>query len=201
MKKENSFEILRCIACINVIVLHLASVYIRADVIKMTEIGDYNIACFFLIISNLGVPTFVMLSGAFNIKKENIDSIYFGSKIVKRICIPTIIFSMVYVIFDYVKIILATILQIEISAEKMNCCLPLIKLLAGKPGEIMWYMFMMIPMFIITPIICLLKERVSKKWWIFGGCGLLLYSYIVSLTCSLSWVLMLGMNLVDAILL
>lgn len=53
----------------------------------------------------------------------------------------------------------------------------------------MWYMYMIIPLYLITPFLIIIKMNVSKRVWHISAVVMMVYSILVSYTCSLSWIL------------
>lgn len=186
-KREYSYDLLRTIMCLFVVILHVSAIYVKTDFFSLVGEDNYLIASFWRVVTNLGVPTFVMLSGAFLIKDENGDFKYFYRKTRRRIIIPTIAFSILYVLMHYIEILFANILSINM--EKVNLFSPLLSLLKGQPNVTMWYMFMIIPLYFITPIIVSVKRNVTRKSWHMLAIIMLIYSFIVDKTCTLSWIL------------
>ena len=154
--RESNYDLLRIIACIAVILIHVNSIYI-VDVndSKFLDGGGYFTKYSFLIvtitqISKFAVPIFVMLSGAFllsNPKNENVKSFY--KKNVDRILIPILIFSIFYILFTEITSLL--------SGDSV--LIPLKNLFLGKPYYHMWYMYMVIGLYIFVPYIV---KNISK---------------------------------------
>ena len=91
--------------------------------------------------------------------------------------------------YSYSQIIAATILDVGISSELTNWYHPLRLLVEGKPHVIMWYAFMLIGLYVVTPIINWINSIVSNKMWYKLSIVLFCYSIVVHYTCSLSWIL------------
>ena len=66
MKRDYSLDFLRVVACILVIVIHVANVYCRA--FTSIEQVNYVGAVIFNAIARISVPVFFMISGALLIK-------------------------------------------------------------------------------------------------------------------------------------
>lgn len=82
--RQTSYDLLRSISCISVVILHLASMYGKDDFINILSNTDYMTASFWRVLTTLAVPSFVMLSGAFIIKEENGNFNFFIRKHSKR---------------------------------------------------------------------------------------------------------------------
>ena len=101
-KRDNNLDLLRIIAAIMVIVQHVLAIYIyRLD---NNLDGYYETANIYFSMSVYAVPIFVMLSGAFLLSDpQNSNYIYFYKKMRKKIIKPTIIWSILYVLFVELK--------------------------------------------------------------------------------------------------
>ncbi|NEX02307.1 Surface polysaccharide O-acyltransferase, integral membrane enzyme [Pseudobutyrivibrio sp. NOR37] len=182
------YDLLRTVSCITVVMLHISSMYIKDDFSTIVSINDYNVAGFFRVMSNLAVPLFVMLSGALLIEKtENIDYKSFYNKMWNRIAFPTILFSALYVSMHYGEIFVAETIGIE--SQDDNYLLPIINWLKGEPNQTMWFMYMIIGLYIMTPILIEIKKTISIRMWRMLSLGLFVLGIIINYTCELSWVL------------
>lgn len=120
MDRQVSFDYLRAISCISVVILHISSIYLKKDFVSLASETDWVIASFWRVLTNLAVPSFVMLSGAFIIRSEAKRYKDFYLKMFRRIVLPTLIVSVIYVIMHYAEIIMAHILGMTIELEKMD---------------------------------------------------------------------------------
>lgn len=187
--RELSYDILRCISCISVVILHVSSIYVKEDFQGLLDLNEFMTGSFWRVITNLAVPSFVMLRGAFLIIPQNEDFKYFYRKMIKKIIYPTIIFSFIYVGYAYMEVLIASVLDISIGAESDDYWLPLLNLLRGKPHITMWYMFMVIGLYLVTPVIVMIKSKISPGSYKIWACVMLIYGILVNYTCSLSWIL------------
>ena len=187
--REYAYDLLRVISCISVVIIHVSGIYQRPEFYDIIGEDNLMISSFFRLLTSLGVPMFVMLSGAFNLRDENSDFRHFYRKMTKRIVIPTLVFSVIYVMIHYAEIIIAGKMNLNLGADKMNLWSPLVDWLRGIPNVTMWYMYMILPLYMITPALVLVKKNVSSRSWHVLAVMMLVYSYIVAGTCTLSWVL------------
>jgi surface polysaccharide O-acyltransferase-like enzyme len=106
-----------------------------------------------------------------------------------RILIPTFVFSVVFVIIHYCEIILAPLFGIDgLPVEKTDLRLPIVNWLKGVPHATMWFMYMIIGLYIVTPILVMIKKSINEKWYLWLGVGLFIYSVIINYTCELIWI-------------
>lgn len=166
--------------------LHVVAMYIKDDFIDMVPVYGLQWASFYRTIVQFAVPIFVMLSGAFLINKRNVEWKKFYTRMLYRIIIPTFIFSIIYVCVSYGENYVAYTMGI---LEEFNKWEPLQNWLNGRPSTIMWYMYMIVGLYIITPVLVRVKESVSKRTYFILGIVLFIYGIIVTYTCTLSWIL------------
>lgn len=172
--REGNYDLLRIVSAIAVIVIHVSSVY--AGAITDSEVfGDYYLShllttCTYNVLSRFAVPCFIMLSGAFILADErNADFRFFYQKTFRNVGIPTLIFSFLYFIY----FTLIKIMKIVIKDSDINEVLwPLKSWIKGEPCYHMWYLYMMIGVYLLVPVILALKkqigeQRFEKAAWIF----------------------------------
>ena len=97
MKRDYSLDFLRVIACILVIVIHIANVYCRAYS-NITEV-NYIGAVIFNTIARISVPIFFMISGALLIKETSFDMKKYLKRI-WRLLFALIVWNLIYFIFN-----------------------------------------------------------------------------------------------------
>lgn len=188
-KRIYKYDVLRAICIYSIIILHLGSAYTGGTYDTVITKTDYNIGLFFDMMTRTAVPCFVMLSGAFLINNNSIDFFTFYWKMWKRIMIPTLIFSVIYVGYAYLQMVGASLLGLKVSAELTNPWRPLLWLIQGRPHIVMWYIFMLWGLYAVTPVINLVKREISVKSFYWLSIGMMIYGIAVCYTCELSWIL------------
>ena len=132
-------EILRILACIAVITIHVVSLPY-----KNTDISEFNwkVYNFFKSISEFGVPVFLMFSGTFMLQKDiPIERIF--KKYIKRITIAFLFWSMAYTVLEaYSNFRSYGSFPIEHAVEYF------INGLAH-----FWYIYALIALYLITPFL------------------------------------------------
>lgn len=164
-KREQNYELLRIVAIIAIIILHASGFYLAAITsdswlgVTYTQNMIYN--CTINALTRFAVPCFIMISGAFAIDNvKNKEFKYYYSKIFKNVIIPTIIFSIIY--FGY--LIFRKIFILSFSGNILNEIINFVKLtILGQPFYHMWYLYMIIGVFLLTPIIIILKQEIGEK--------------------------------------
>ncbi len=151
MKRENSIDCLRVLACILVVLIHVTSIYINR---YSVEDGIYFlIGNLYDSFSRVAVPIFVILSGRYAIEdSRNLQKISYYFKIFKKIYIPTLIWSFIYLISSYFFI------------YNRDWSIPIRALLEGVPFYHMWYPYMCIVLYLLTPYLIKIRIRYGDRF-------------------------------------
>lgn len=185
MNKIEWVENLRVIATITVIVLHVAG----PGVVSLGSVSmlDWNIANFFDGFARFCVPVFIMITGSFILNKDYELKDFFKNKL-SRIIIPFLIFSFIYIIdsYGFQKLIYNHDIK-EFGLFTLQ------NLIYGSSFHL-WYIYMLIGLYIISPIIRVYVKNASKSnlgyfliaWLIFVTIhGYALNNYIPSFQISI----------------
>lgn len=167
---------LRIISTFAVVLIH-----VNANVADSNNISlfGFNICSLINIITRFSVPCFVMLSGAFILSNErNADYKHFYAKSFYKIGIPLIIFSFLMLIISEVSAIMKGTGYIE----------PVLSLLKGNFYNY-WFMFMLVGLYFLVPIVIRIKKSISNRSYIIGSFIWLFVAMISQLTStySVSW--------------
>lgn len=181
-KREKNLDVLRVLATFLVVLLHVSSNYVAVNV-KSPNM-HFTVGNFFEAITRIGVPIFVMLSGAFildNTKNKEYKKFY--KKTFKKIIIPTLIWSLVYFLYS---------IGLEFGREiflgkKIDIGGLIVLWLKGAPFDHLWYMYMIMGLYAVTPILIRLKEDIGEKNTLRLGIGLTFFGMLIYHTSSLFW--------------
>ncbi len=149
MKRDSNIDLLRILSCILVIIIHISSLYINK---YSVEDGNYfKIANFFDSFSRVAVPIFVIISGRYALasKEKNKNNYYL--KILRKIYLPTVIWSLIYLILSYFFI------------YDREWEIPLRALLEGVPFYHLWYPYMCIFLYFLAPYLIKFKNKYGEK--------------------------------------
>lgn len=151
MKRENSIDCLRVLACILVVLIHVTSIYINR---YSVEDGIYFlIGNLYDSFSRVAVPIFIILSGRYAIEdSRNLEKISYYFKIFKKIYIPTLIWSFIYLISSYFFI------------YNRDWSIPIRALLEGVPFYHMWYPYMCIVLYLLTPYLIKIRMKYGDRF-------------------------------------
>lgn len=173
-RREGNYDLLRIICAVSVITIHVSATYKTAITNEETFGVIYTSHIFTTLLYNtlsrFAVPCFVMLSGAFVLSNDkNADYNYFYHKSFRSFCIPTFIFSILYFLYS----IVIGVVIINIREKDWTVLLTPVKdLIKGKPYYHMWYLYVMIGVYILVPILHRFKKDMKGKTfdriaWIF----------------------------------
>lgn len=161
MRRENNYDLLRVISTIAVIAIHVSATWytrVVADVVNygmQVQLNYPMVVSFWNVISRFAVPCFLMLSGAFLLDNEkNRDYKSFYRKTFQKVGIPTLIFSMLYILYRIPTCFVG-------GAVKWA---QLVKdVMIGEPMMHMWYLYMLIGVYALIPIVIRFKESVAEE--------------------------------------
>lgn len=174
--REKNLDHLRIIAAFLVVMLHVC---VRPTVINIHQNSlDFTIANLYNGITRIAVPIFVLLSGAFLLENEKNGSyIFFYKKALKKVVLPTFISSFIY--FYYA--ILLNIIQSLILPNKSTGALNFnpISILKWPSFYHLWYMYMIIGLYIVVPLLIHLKSKIGNQRFMYIGILFLLIDSIL----------------------
>lgn len=165
MKRESNYDLLRIISAAAVIMIHVSGAWFLDAVVKVAEYGvdarEIQAAfmiCVYNSISRFAVPCFIMMSGAFILdNQKNAEYRYFYSKTFVKIGIPTIIFSILYILYRVSVYFVGRDKEISILLELLE------DILRGTPMYHMWYLYMMIGVYALAPVVIRFKESITEE--------------------------------------
>lgn len=150
-------DIIRTIGMISVIAIHIIGNTINTFNLSGTKAIIFNIISQILYFS---IPLFIMLSGAmFLDKNKDIDLKKMLSKYVLKIFLAILIFGTIFsaieLIFNYRTFSLKFIPII------------IIKIISGNTWAHMWYLYLILGLYLITPILKKITSNISKQEYIY----------------------------------
>ncbi len=185
--KEREYDLLRVICCASVVVLHTGSIYLAGWEPGMPA-ARRTLAALMQSLTRDAVPLFVMLSGAFLLtERRNMDFRQFYRKSMRKMGIPTLVFSALYVAYAY-AVLLAKI-YIKHTAGTDQLGQPLRLWLNGVPYFHMWFMYMLAGLYAVTPVLVRLRARMGERAWFAAGAACTLAGMALSARAALPWYL------------
>lgn len=165
--RKNSYDLLRILATVAVITIHVSANYI----IAITDSGwfgtlyseNFFATSLFNLWSRFAVPAFIMLSGALALDNpQNKDYKNYYKKTFINIGVGTLIFSALYFLYGLMMGFASNVRQGSFSYEFVLGG-GTSNLLIGKPFAHMWYLYMMAGVFFLVPWIIRIREEVGNK--------------------------------------
>lgn len=163
LKFNNTYYLsaLRSLACFAVIVLHIAAFYIDS---LGQDNGNWKIANAMNAACRWCVPVFVMISGAMLLNKLPEETSQFYLKRAQRVLVPLIVWALFYSVVN--KVVCGT------SVHRL-----IAQTLLGYPYYHLWYLFMVMGLYLVTPFISRALPHVSSGMILIGAMGLLLWGF------------------------
>lgn len=154
MKRNYSIDTLRTIATLFVILLHVSAEYVIIGKKNLTFDTSFWVGNIVDSFTRICVPLFVLISGMFLVgRKETFKQSY--QKRASRILIPLISWTIIYILYI---IALSLIRNNPINVKDL-----LGSVFFGRPFYHMWYLFMIIGLYLITPVLNNSIYYVSRK--------------------------------------
>lgn len=164
-ERNRNYDFLRVICTVAVIMIHVSGSYKDAymDISVFGRFYKDNlfITCIYNSISRFAVPCFIMLSGCFILAdRKNADYIFFWHKKIKRIGIPTLLFSFAYFFYNC---------AVEVWCSGGGGKDPqifwqfLMRFAKGVPFYHMWYMYMLIGIYFLAPFFVRIAAGIPLK--------------------------------------
>ena len=109
MKRDNNIDFLRIASMFAIIVLHVSSLYLNNE-----EYSPNGLVAAFIYdaLTRFAVPCFVMISGGLVLPRIKVgETIEFYRKSIKKLLIPTVLFSLFYTLYNLSLVIMDSYLQ------------------------------------------------------------------------------------------
>ncbi len=178
LRRENNYDLLRIISSIAIISLHVSASYLDAatnpNIFGYTYLNGIMWSSIYNVFARFAVPCFIMIAGAFALSnEENCNYGIYYKKIFKKIYVPTLVFSGLYVIYSMCLVLLSNYM-----GGNESIIVPVIEAIKGIPFSHLWYLYMMIGVYLLVPIIIRMKKSISKKNYILVATILMIVSSI-----------------------
>lgn len=171
--RNRNLDLLRIIACLMVIAVHVGTLYGMAPNPNQPDYY-FTIGNIFHAFPRVPVPLFVMISGAFLLANpKNKDMKIHYKKTFYRIILPTFWFSLGYTI-------LSMLTGYYEQGSSFDFLFPIKSWILGWPYYHMWYMYMIIGCYFITPFLIRLCEKVGQRYFMMIGFCFLVFALINS---------------------
>ena len=161
--RENEYSLLRVICCAAVVILHTGSIYLAGWTTQLPGL-QRTAAGLMQSLTRDAVPLFVMLSGAFLLLDDrNRNPVYFYRKSFWKLGVPTLVFSALYVAYAYAVLMGKIYIKHTAVPDPAQLWEPVRLWLRGVPYFHMWFMYMLIGLYVITPLLVRLRGRLENN--------------------------------------
>lgn len=187
MERNNNIDFLRVTAAFMVIILHVSASFVTDNIDAINY--SFTVGNFYDSVTRFCVPLFILISGGLNLSnKSNKNFSFFYNKTMKKIIIPIFIWSIFYVFFNYVLIAYGIIIH-NYSITLKSLLSPIYSWALGAPFYHMWYVYMIMGLYAITPFVIRIIEEFGDRVVMLLGFIFLILGFIVGLTSDLFWMI------------
>ena len=143
-EREYSFDVLRVIAMIMVVIIHVSNVYTRSY--NFIDTNSYLVSLIFNTISRVSVPIFFMISGALLLDRS-FDFKKYKKRILK-ILILIVVWDILYLVWEY--------FFLGVTYDKLY-------MLFKEPYRAhLWFLYVIIILYAIQPILKYILDRLNN---------------------------------------
>lgn len=173
-KKIIWIQNLRAIACILIVLLHIIDGWLKTNQIKLTMYsGRWWIDNIFIqIFVRTAVPIFIMISGALLLNPKKNIKLGKIIKYIKKMFFIIITFGLFYCLIEQ-------FVYDSFNNPLKSIGISILHVFENKSWGVMWYIYMMIGLYIITPLIKAFINNTDDKNLIFTLITLFIVSFIV----------------------
>ncbi|MGI6370654.1 MAG: acyltransferase family protein [Ignavibacteria bacterium] len=154
MVRNHSIDTLRTVATILVVLLHTTGKYMKIGMESLNFDENFWLSLSINAFTRVSVPIFVLISGMFLLgRTESLQKSF--SRLINRVLIPLIFWTILYISLN--------ILMSISSGNSIDIGAILKSLILGQPTYHLWYLFMLLGLYLITPIINYSIPNISEK--------------------------------------
>ena len=143
-EREYAFDVLRVIAMIMVIIIHVSNVYTRS--FNFIDTNSYLVSLIFNTISRVSVPIFFMISGALLLDRK-FDFKKYKKRILK-ILLLIVAWDILYLIWEY--------LFLGVTYDKLY------KLFTEPYRAHLWFLYVIIILYALQPLLKYILDRINN---------------------------------------
>lgn len=157
-----NYDLLRIIAAFLVVMLHLSVQYINKCPASFDEYVQWQQAIKLSTLSRLGVPIFIMLSGAFLLREEkNISLIHIFKRYIPKLILIYVFWSFFYSLAEQDFFESVSIVGFSDSWSMVNWNKFWIYFAKGHYH--MWYLYMLAGLYLLTPLLKHISAQAPKN--------------------------------------
>lgn len=149
-----SFDTLRTLAILLVIVLHVSAPYVVEGMGTKRFDTDFWIGNIIDSFSRVCVPLFIMISGRFLILNSDSYKVFYRKRIIR--IIPSLIFWCTF------YLLYSSILELR-AGKSISLYYYFDLLFTGRPFYHLWFIFMLIGLYMITPLFNNIIKKLKEK--------------------------------------
>ena len=149
-------DIVRTVAIVGVILLHASKDY-TVQQMSWFEIIRWNTVSFYQTLGRLGVPLFLLLTGALLLQPSKLDESIsaFFKKRWARIGLPFIFWGVIYFAWDFLVVH-------QINTQPISSSSIIQGILTG-PYYQFWYLYLLVGLYLLTPILRVVMAHAERN--------------------------------------
>ena len=164
---------------LGIVLLHVSATYMHgitdSSIFGHLYGGDYWYIAMANTLPRFAVPVFFMLSGAFLLDREIISIRDFYARRWRKIGMYTVVFTLIYFLYAITKQSANVFLR---GGDKQILWKPVEDLLYGQAFYHLWFMYVLIGLYLLTPIVVWIKQRMTEESFTRLGIGFAIFASI-----------------------
>lgn len=174
----NNYDLLRVLATIAVIALHVNYQYFQYHAYEPAPTLVYVAESLVNVVARFSVPAFVMISGGFNLRNErNSDFGLFYRKTTWKIFVPVAVAVLLFAVFDELD---AASRGVSLRGQTLGI---LTAVVYGTYYNL-WFMYMLFGLYALTPILMRLKRALSVRTYSVLAAALMVWAVVSQATST-----------------
>jgi len=172
MERDYSIDTLRTLASVLVILIHTSGNYVETGMANNIYDSNFWIGNLVDSFTRISVPLFVLISGRFLVGRADSFKVFYQKRI-SRIFIPLMVWSLLYFLYN--------LIENYFTKGSLNFMVHFKSLVSGKPFFHMWYLYMLMGLYIVTPVINSCMAHVKRKSLLYVSVLLMLFGSFLDL--------------------
>lgn len=156
--RDTAIDSLRTVACLLVVLLHVAATYVE----EFIRIPDLSVAFWIANVvdsfTRVSVPLFVMISGRYLLANREAAGVFYRKRL-SYILTLVVVWTLIYAVYSMIQ--LRYYLPQQSWQEHLYRILRVT--LMGKPYYHLWYLFMLPGLYLVTPVLAPFVQAASVR--------------------------------------
>ena len=167
-----NYDYLRVIAMLGIVLLHVSATYMHgitdSSIFGHRYEGDYWYIAIANTLPRFAVPIFFMLSGAFLLERKIVSIREFYARRWRKIGMYTALFTLAYFLYAFAKQSVNVLFR---GGDIWLLVNPVEDLLRGQAFYHLWFMYVLMGLYLLTPVMVWIKTQLSEEVFTRLGVG------------------------------